>query len=111
VRHGIDLGAQTQTAKGIITLMTELLAPTARSTQIVLPRKNPLSPKKLLLSKWTAVSPVDKEKHFVVTRVVKPDPPAVRVEWVEIEAVHSGRASMLQWRDLTDSIRWRQGWV
>jgi len=74
-------------------------------------RKNPLSPKKLLRSKWTAVAPVHKEKHFVVIRVVEPEPSAVRVEWVELEAVHSGRASVLRWRDLTDVRQWRQGWV
>lgn len=91
--------------------MTLPLDPPARPAQTVLPGKNPLSPKKLLLSKWTAVSPSHKEKHFVVTRVVKPEPPAVRIDWVEIEAVHSGRSSMLRWRDLTDGIQWRQGWV
>ena len=91
--------------------MTAPFDPTDSSAQIALPRKNPLSPKKLLLSKWTAVSPADKEKHFVVTRVVEPDPPEVRIEWVEIEAVHSGRSSMLRWLDLTDGARWRQGWV
>lgn len=74
-------------------------------------RKNPLSPKKLLRSKWTAVAPVHKEKHFVVTRVVEPEPPAGRIEWVELEAVHSGRASLLRWRDLTDGRQWRQGWA
>jgi tryptophan-rich hypothetical protein len=73
--------------------------------------KNRLNPKKLLLSKWTAVSPARKEKHFVVTRVVEPDPPAARIEWVEIEAVHSSRATLLPWRDLTDGALWRQGWV
>jgi tryptophan-rich hypothetical protein len=83
----------------------------ADCTHILPTRKNPLSPKKLLLSKWTTVSPTDKEKHFVVTRVVEPDPPAVRVEWVVIEAIHSRRASMLRWRDLTEGKRWRQGWV
>ncbi len=91
--------------------MTAPLHPAAHSTPIVLPRKNPLSPKKLLLSKWTAVSPANQEKHFVVTRVVEPDPPAVRIDWVEIEAVHSGRSSMVRWRELTDDTRWRQGWV
>ncbi len=91
--------------------MTAPLDRTARCARIVPPRKNPLSPKKLLLSKWTAVSPVDKEKHFVVTSVVEPEPPAVRIDWVEIEAVHSGRSSILRWRDLTDATRWRQGWV
>jgi tryptophan-rich hypothetical protein len=91
--------------------MTEPIGDSAASTQIASTRKNPLSPKKLLLSKWTAVSPAGKEKHFVVTRVVVPDLPAVRIEWVEIEAVHSGRSSMVRWRDLTDGSRWRQGWV
>ena len=91
--------------------MTVPLEPSAHSKPIVPTGKNPLSPKKLLLSKWTSASPADKEKHFVVTRVVEPDPPAVRIEWVEIEAVHSGRSSMLRWRDLTDGSRWRQGWV
>ncbi|MDP3823971.1 MAG: TIGR02450 family Trp-rich protein [Burkholderiales bacterium] len=83
----------------------------ATSNLITSARKHPLSPKKLLLSKWTAVLPAHKEKHFVVTRVIEPEPPAARVEWVEIEAVHSGRLSLLQWRDLTDGDRWRQGWL
>ena len=30
---------------------------------------NPVSPKKLLHSKWTACLPTDKEKHFLVTAV------------------------------------------
>ncbi|WP_198927950.1 TIGR02450 family Trp-rich protein, partial [Vibrio crassostreae] len=30
---------------------------------------NRINPKKLLRSKWTAVSPVKKEKHFMVTEV------------------------------------------
>lgn len=73
--------------------------------------KNPLSPKKLLMTKWTAVKPRDREKHFVVTRVVEPDPPSVRIEQVELEAVHSKRVQLLHWRELTDASLWRQGWV
>ena len=53
-------------------------------------RRNPHSPKKLLLSKWTAVQPLNREKHFVVVRV-EPEPPAVRIEQIELEAVHSSR--------------------
>jgi hypothetical protein len=52
--------------------MTAPLDHSASSTHMVPAGKNPLSSKKLLLSKWTAVSPVDKEEHFVVTRVVAP---------------------------------------
>ncbi len=36
-----------------------------------------LNLKKLLLSKWTAVSPVNKEKHFVVIKVLQPEPPVL----------------------------------
>ncbi len=89
-------------------------APTAmpdEATPAVVPaRRNPLSPKKLLLSKWTAVQPLNREKHFVVVRVIEPEPPAVRIEQVELEAVHSRRVLQLHWRDLTDPQVWRQGW-
>ncbi len=72
---------------------------------------NPLNPKKLLLSKWTAVTPSDREKHFVVVRVVEPVPPDVRIDQIELQAVHSGRTQLLHWRDLKDASRWRQGWA
>ena len=32
---------------------------------------NQINPDKLLLSKWTAVQPYNKEKHFLVTRVIR----------------------------------------
>lgn len=75
-----------------------------------LPR-NRLSPKKLLLTKWTAVAPQHQEKHFLVTRVLLPEPPATRIDSVEMQAVHSGRSFLLPWRELTDRGTWRQGWV
>jgi tryptophan-rich hypothetical protein len=84
--------------------------PQPPALQIAAP-KNPLNPKKLLLTKWTAVSPRNKEKHFLVIRVVEPEAPAVRVEQVELEAVHSRRTILLHWRELTDADQWRQGWV
>ncbi|MBK1616536.1 hypothetical protein CKO44_24145 [Rubrivivax gelatinosus] len=85
--------------------------PDATTPSAVSARRTPLSPKKLLLSKWTAVQPVNREKHFVVVRVIEPEPPAVRIEQVELEAVHSRRVLQLHWRDLTDPGVWRQGWV
>jgi len=72
---------------------------------------NALSPKKLLHTKWTAVEPRDREKHFLVTKVIQPDLPGLPVESVEIEAVHSKRARIIGWRELTDVARWRRGWV
>ena len=72
---------------------------------------NPLNPKKLLLSKWTAVTPVAKQKHFLVSRVIKPELPTDLVELVEIESVFSRASEVIPWRDLQDAEVWRQGWV
>jgi hypothetical protein len=47
---------------------------------------NPLNPKKMLLTKWTAVTPVAKQKHFLVSRVIEPELPTDAIERVEIEA-------------------------
>ena len=70
----------------------------------------PLSPKKLLLTKWTAVHPIKKQKHFLVSKVVLPDPPNEKIELVEIEAVFSKNTQFIPWRDLTDPDKWLQGW-
>jgi len=72
---------------------------------------NPLSPKKLLLTKWTAVNPVAKQKHFLVSRVIQPDLPEETLEFVEIEAVFSKATRVINWRELQDDSVWRQGWV
>ena len=69
-----------------------------------------LNPKKLLLSKWTAVSPRHKEKHFLVTRLIEAVPPDTISEKIEIEAVDTRRCYTLPWRDLLDEQRWQQGW-
>ena len=71
----------------------------------------PLNPKKLLLSKWTAVKPAAKQKHFLVSRVIQPELPTDPIELVEIEAVFSKATQVIQWRDLQDDTVWRQGWV
>ena len=76
-----------------------------------MPTKNPLSPKKLLLTKWTAVKPVAKQKHFLISRVIEPEQLTDPVERVEIEAVFSNAVQEIAWRDLQDDSVWRQGWV
>jgi len=72
---------------------------------------NPLSPKKLLLTKWTAVKPVAKQKHFLVSRVIKPEKADDPIELVEIESVLSKATQTTAWRELQDDGVWRQGWV
>ena len=70
-----------------------------------------LHPKKLLNTKWTAVCPTNKEKHFMVVKVIDPEIPGGRVEKVEIEAVYSRRVKSISWIELTDTAVWRRGWV
>ena len=72
---------------------------------------NTLNPKKLLLTKWTAVTPFAKQKHFLVSRVIKPELPTDPVELVEIESVFSKSTQLIPWRDLQNDDVWRQGWV
>jgi tryptophan-rich hypothetical protein len=72
---------------------------------------NPLNPKKLLLTKWTAVTPIAKQKHFLVSRVIQPELPNDRIQLVEIEAVFSKATQVIAWRDLQNDDVWRQGWV
>jgi len=72
---------------------------------------NPLNPKKLHLSKWTAVTPVAKQKHFLVSRVIQPALPDDPIELVEIESVFSKATQVIAWRELQNEDVWRQGWV
>lgn len=74
-------------------------------------QKLQLNPKKLLQSKWTAVKPVNKEKHFMVTRLIVPELETDAITTVEIEAVMTGRRQEIPWRDLQNTDLWKQGWV
>ncbi len=72
---------------------------------------NPLNPKKLLLTKWTAIKPIAKQKHFLVSKVIQPEQLGDPIESVEIESVFSKATQVIAWRDLQDDEVWRQGWV
>jgi tryptophan-rich hypothetical protein len=71
----------------------------------------PPPPQKRLLSKWTALKPVAKQKHFLVSRVIQPELPTDPIEQVELEAVFSKSVQVIGWRELQDDSGWRQGWV
>lgn len=71
---------------------------------------NRLQPKKLLLSKWTAVQPQQREKHFLVSKVIQPEDPLAAIEWIELEAVLTKRVQILRWQALKDEAIWRAGW-
>jgi len=69
-----------------------------------------INPRKLMLSKWTAVYPVNREKHFIVTRVVQPEQSDEPIEWIDLQAIHSKRTQTVRWQVLLDSEKWQQGW-
>ena len=71
---------------------------------------NRVSPKKLLLSKWTAVHPERKEKHFLVTKVFEPEIVGQAIVEIELEAAMTGRKFCMPWRELKSLEPWRQGW-
>jgi tryptophan-rich hypothetical protein len=64
-----------------------------------------------LLTKWTAVKPIAKQKHFLVSRVIQPEFETDSVEFVEIESVFSKANQIIKWRALQNDEVWRQGWV
>ena len=74
-------------------------------------QQNPLNPKKLLLSKWTAVKPSLKRKHFLVSKVILPELPDAAIEFIELEAVFDKSTQVIPWRDLKETEIWLQGWV
>jgi hypothetical protein len=75
------------------------------------PTQNQINPKKLLMSKWTAVEARDKEKHFLVAKVIDPEQPKHLIESVVMEAVLTKRSFRMRWEDLTDTTKWMQGWI
>jgi tryptophan-rich hypothetical protein len=70
---------------------------------------NRINPAKLLNSKWTAVKPTNKEKHFLVTEIAFDEEGLVTS--CSIEAVMSKRTIPINWLDLKDENNWLQGWT
>ncbi|MDN2664993.1 TIGR02450 family Trp-rich protein [Psychromonas sp. 14N.309.X.WAT.B.A12] len=69
---------------------------------------NQINPKKLLNSKWTAVKSINKEKHFLITKVTFDEEGIVTL--CVIEAIISHRQTEIDWRDLKNIDLWKQGW-
>ncbi|RBW43186.1 TIGR02450 family Trp-rich protein [Psychromonas sp. B3M02] len=69
---------------------------------------NQINPKKLLNSKWTAVKSINKEKHFLITKVSFDEEGIVTL--CVIEAIISHRQTEIDWRDLKETSLWKQGW-
>ncbi|MAD58462.1 MAG: TIGR02450 family Trp-rich protein [Porticoccus sp.] len=71
--------------------------------------KNKVNFKKLLNSKWTSVSPTNKEKHFLVIQVDYNE--KGEISSCFIEAILSKHIISLDWRELKDPKIWLNGWL
>lgn len=81
---------------------------------------NPISPKKLLLSKWTAVTPMHRKKHFIVVKLIESElpnssssmnnKPPLHLKAIHLEAIYSKQIYEMPWQDLQDSTQWLRGW-
>ena len=56
---------------------------------------NQINPRKLLLSKWTAAHPQNREKHFLVTELIRDEDGTVLE--VELQAVLTKRVERFDW--------------
>lgn len=68
-------------------------------------------PKKLANSKWTAVVPQQREKHFIVVAVEVDAEDVQLIRQVTLEAVLSKRQFTLHWKTLSDTAQWQPGWL
>lgn len=69
---------------------------------------NRINPEKLLQSKWTAVSPQNKEKHFIVIELLRDE--QEQVTHCLLQAVMTRREYPLDWKALKNDEEWRMGW-
>ena len=69
---------------------------------------NRIIPKKLIHSKWTRVNPLNKERHFIVTKVEFDENSAII--HCSIEAVITKREEEINWIELKDEKIWLHGW-
>lgn len=70
---------------------------------------NHINPQKLHNSKWTAIKPSHKEKHFIVIEITFDDE-GISVTSCKIEAVMTKSVKEIDWHELKDNQLWLQGW-
>lgn len=62
---------------------------------------------KFFLSKWTAVVPRNREKHFLAKGAIRKNPTTYICA---LEAVRTKRIIEIDWRELKDGRLWLSGW-
>jgi tryptophan-rich hypothetical protein len=69
---------------------------------------NRINPEKLLMSMWTTVQPKQRERHFIVNRLICTEDETI-IGCV-LEAVIDKNNYEIDWRELRYSTRWLTGW-
>ncbi|NOT83748.1 MAG: TIGR02450 family Trp-rich protein [Methylococcaceae bacterium] len=69
---------------------------------------NRINPRKLLHSKWTAVTPQQKQRHFMVIKLIRADTEEIIA--CELEAVINNQVYIINWQELKNSACWLMGW-
>ncbi len=70
---------------------------------------NQINPAKLLLSKWTSAIPQMKEKHFLVTDIIRDVDN--NITGCVLEAVLTNRQYEIDWKVLQNKSQWLVGWL
>ena len=71
---------------------------------------NKFNPKKLLNSKWTALSPQNKELHFIVVKLIESEVDEGKIERCLLQSVMHKADYEIACQDLKDGSVWQQGW-
>ena len=67
-----------------------------------------INPEKLLRSKWTAVHPRNRQRHFIVTGLIRDE--NEKIVECELEAVINHEVFTIDWQRLKKSDDWLIGW-
>ncbi|MCC5878338.1 MAG: TIGR02450 family Trp-rich protein [Idiomarina sp.] len=69
---------------------------------------NQINPAKLHHSKWTAVTPMNREKHFLISEVEYEEDGTIIS--CTLESVLSKNEYSIDWIELKNAEKWVQGW-
>ncbi|WP_366856723.1 TIGR02450 family Trp-rich protein [Methylophaga sp.] len=69
---------------------------------------NRINPAKLHNSKWTAVNPINREKHFLISDIEYDEDGSVIS--CKLEAIISKKLYSIDWTELKNQEKWIQGW-
>lgn len=69
-----------------------------------------LQTRPLIDSKWTDLAPVQRDKHFVVTRVKVRETETLAADSIELRALISKRTRIITRDQLSDKTRWLPDW-